>query len=935
VIIDEEDYDETHLAHYGVLRRSGRYEWGSTNNVPGSKDDEQFKDTVKLLNSKGIVIDESGTYPWTSASTQGQRNQSFLDFVDSLKAAGLNDKTVMKGLGINSTQLRAAKSIAKNERKQSKISEAQRLKDKGLSNNAIGEKMGGLNESSVRALLAQGAADRADILFATAQMLRDQVAEKGLIDVGTGVENQLEISGTRLATAVAVLREEGYELHNIKVEQLGTGNFTNVKVLAPPGTEWKYVAQNKDKIEQIQPYSDDGGRSYHKVLPPLEIAPKRVAVNYKETGGAKLDGVIYVRPGVKDLSLGESRYAQVRISVGPDHYLKGMAMYKEDLPPGIDLVFNTNKSSSSVSNDLEAMKPQEPDPDIPNNPYGATIRRQITEKDADGNDVVTSAMNIVNPEGVWKDWARSISSQVLSKQTPALAKTQLRMLYDNRAKELAEINALTNPAVKKKLLKEFSEGVDASAVHMEAASLTRDSAHHAILPIESMKPTEVYAPNYTNGERVVLIRYPHGGTFEIPELTVNNNQREAKRLLKDARDAIGIHYTVAERLSGADFDGDTVLVIPHKGKIKSTPTLEGLKDFDPKSAYPGYEGMKPIRTQAEMGKISNLITDMTIKQAPVEDIVRAVRHSMVVIDAEKHKLNYKESERVNGIRALKEKYQGGPMSGSSTLISRAGAEVYIPKRRDARVAEGGAVNPVTGERQFVDTGAVNRYADGTTTPKHEKVKRLSIVPDANELSSGTPIERVYADHSNKLKALANQSRLDYLATPNVVRNESAARTYKEQVSSLSAKLHRAKKNRPLERQAQLIGNATYKARLDANPGMDRERRRKVKNQALNDARAAVGAQSDKIVIENDEWDAIQAGAISNSMLTQILDKADLEIVRSLATPRIKRVITPAKLARAQAMFASGYTRAEVAALLGVALGTLDEALYGEGGSGVR
>lgn len=67
----------------------------------------------------------------------------------------------------------------------------------------------------------------------------------------------------------------------------------------------------------------------------------------------------------------------------------------------------------------------------------------------------------------------------------------------------------------------------------------------------------MYAPNYKDGETVALIRYPHGGTFEIPILTVNNKQAEGKRVLGNTpADAIGINSKVAGRLSGADFDGD-------------------------------------------------------------------------------------------------------------------------------------------------------------------------------------------------------------------------------------------------------------------------------------------------------------------------------------------------------------------------------------------
>ena len=64
--------------------------------------------------------------------------------------------------------------------------------------------------------------------------------------------------------------------------------------------------------------------------------------------------MIYVRPGVKDLRIGDKRYGQVRIMVDGTHYLKGMAVYKDDLPPGKDIVFNTNKHNTGRKKD--AMK---------------------------------------------------------------------------------------------------------------------------------------------------------------------------------------------------------------------------------------------------------------------------------------------------------------------------------------------------------------------------------------------------------------------------------------------------------------------------------------------------------------------------------------------------------------------------------------------------
>jgi transposase len=579
-------------------------------------------------------------------------------------------------------------------------------------------------------------------------------------------------------------------------------------------------------------------------------------------------------------------------------------------------MFNTNKANTG--NKLDALKKIKDDPD---NPFGAVVRQRIGK---DGK--VNSAMNIVNEEGDWEGWSKSLSTQMLSKQTPALAKRQLDLAYKSKVDEFNEISSLTNPAVKKKLLESFSDDADASAVHLKAAALPRQGSH-VILPVNSMKPTEIYAPNYRDGERVVLVRYPHGGIFEIPELTVNNKHPEAKKLLGQARDAVGINSKVAERLSGADFDGDTVLVIPNNSRqVKTAPALEGLKGFDPQRAYPAYEGMKPMNArtkQLQMGDVSNLITDMTIKGASQSELARAVRHSMVVIDAEKHKLNWKQSAKDNGIAALKAKYQGGPRAGSATLISRASSDVRVAERK-----QGYRIDSTTGKKIFSETGAsyVNRAGDLVT--KTSKSKRLAETDDANTLSSGTTIEKVYVDHSNRLKALANEARLTMQATKVTPYSPSAKAAYPKEVASLNAKLNIALRNRPLERQAQVVANATVSAKRQANPDMEPAELKKIKGQALAEARNRVGAKKERVVFTEAEWNAIQAGAISDNKLVQILANADLDQVKQLATPKTTILMTPSKQARAEAMLTSGYTQAEVADALGVSLTTLKTSIGG-------
>lgn len=890
---------EQHLAHYGTPRRSGRY-------------------------------------PYGSGDEANQRNRDFLGEVAKLKAQGLSEPKIAEGLGLTTTQLRARKSIANAERKAADVSLARRLREeRGMSNVAIGERMG-INESSVRALLAEGANARADLLQTTANMLKDEVSSKGLVDIGSGVENHLGVSKEKLGTAVAILKEQGYEVHSVQVNQIGTGpnNKTLVKVLAPPGTTYRDIVSDISKIQtldQVGKISDDGGRSFYGLLPPIPISPKRVGINYAEDGGDAADGVIYVRPGVKDVDLGGASYAQVRINVGGTHYLKGMAFYKDDLPEGVDLLFNTNKKKGTPmmgDKDNTVLKAQKDDPD---NPFGAAVR-QIGERNDRGElTKVTSAMNIVNEAGDWDKWSRNLSSQTLSKQSSVLAKSQLDMTYEKKRAQFEEIKNLTNPAVRQKLLKDFSEGVDSSAIHLKAAALPR-SSWHVLLPFNSLKENEIYAPNYRDGERVALIRYPHGGTFEIPELTVNNKARVPKAAIGSAKDAVGINAEVAKRLSGADFDGDAVLVIPNnQRRIQSTPALEKLKDFDPQAAYPAYEGMPKMSAKSkgtQMGLVSNLITDMTIQRASTDELARAVKHSMVVIDAEKHNLNYKLSAQENGIPALMQKYQGRSQGGAATLISRATSTVKVRDYQERAASRGGSIDPKTGKKIYEPKGEPYLNAKGQLVyPKKDSVK-LAETDDAFTLSSGTKIEAVYAQHSNRLKALANDARKEMVNTPNVQVNNSAKQVYKQEIQSLDAKLNVALKNRPLERQAQVVANSIIAAKIRDNPRLkeDAGERKKMEAQALAEARTRTGAGKQRIKITDDEWAAIQAGAIAHSKLTTLLANADMDRVKELAQPRTSPVMTSVKQTRAKQMLNAGYTPAEVADALGVNVSTLKSSI---------
>lgn len=895
----------------------------------------------------------SGRYPWGSGEDPYQHSGDFLARVEELKKSGKSEPDIAKELGIlnekgqpSTTRLRTQISLAKNERRQLKVDTAKGLKEKGYSNTEIGKKMG-INESSVRSLLNENSEIRTNQAIKTAEFLKQQIKEKGMIDVGTGVERELGISKEKLNQALYILEMEGYPTYGGGVPQVtNKGKQTNLKVLCPPGTEHKEI-YNFDQIHSVVDYTThDDGQTFEKFQYPKSIDGKRVMIRYAEDGGIDRDGLVEIRRNVPDLSLGESRYSQVRILVDDKKYIKGMAIYSDEIPDGVDIVFNTNKKKGTPKEDV--LKNIKDDPD---NPFGSLIKAngQSYYDDPKTGKKELSAINKRADESDWSEWADKLPSQFLGKQNISLVKQQLGLAAADKQNEFDEIMSLTNPTVKKVLLKSYADDCDSAAVHLKAAALPRQK-YHVIIPVNTMKDTEVYAPNYETGEKLALIRYPHGGTFEIPILTVNNNQPQAKKMLGNAVDAIGINKNVADRLSGADFDGDTVMTIPcnspkSKVKITSTPPLKGLEGFDPKMSYgttkkdDGYYNaagnkIKLMKnTQTEMGMVSNLITDMTLKGATQDELARAVRHSMVVIDAEKHKLDYKQSEKDNGIASLKKKYQGrydedGKYhEGASTLLSRAKSQVSVPRRQGMP-----KIDPETGEYIW-KTKEDRFYVDpktGKTVERMQKSTAMYETKDARTLSSGHPVEEVYADYANRMKALGNEARKAYLTAGKIPYSATASRVYQKEVDSLDAKLLVALKNAPRERQAQTMANAVIKAKKQANPDMKPDELKKESQRALSQARTSVGAKREPVVITDSEWTAIQAGAISPSKLERILNHADMDRVKELATPRTTSTITPAKAARIKALSASGnYTTAQIASVIGCSPSTVSKYLKGK------
>ena len=900
------EVNDEFLEHYGIKRRSGRYPWGS------------------------------GEDPY-------QHSGDFLSRVEQYKKQGLKDNEIAKAMGMTSTTYRAMTGIANDERRSLLVDRAKSLRADGLSLNEIAKEMGYKNDSSVRALLNVDSEIRMNQAKNAADLIRKSIEEKGMIDVGKGVDIQLGISKEKLDQALLMLEIEGYPVYGGRVEQAtNPGKKTTIKVICPKGTEHKDIFSYD--IHSIDDYvSYDKGETFKpSFVYPKSMDSKRLAIRYAEDGGIKKDGIIEIRRGVPDLSLGESHYAQVRILVDGKKYIKGMAIYSDDLPDGVDVMFNTNKRKDVPK--LEVLKDIKTDD--PMNPFGSTIKEhggQHYYKDKNGKEQL-SLINKTREEGDWLKWSNTLSSQFLSKQPLKLAKKQLDLAKEDKQMQFEDIMALNNPTVKRKLLLDFADECDSAAVKLRGAALPRQK-YHVIIPVTTLKDNEVYAPNYKNGEKVCLVRYPHGGTFEIPELVVNNKHKDARKILgTTTTDAIGINSHVAERLSGADFDGDTVMVIPQgKGvKIKTTPPLKGLEGFDPKLQYgtkkvgndyynergEKIKTMSKKLTQTEMGKVSNLITDMTLKNATEDELARAVRHSMVVIDAEKHKLDYRSSAKDNAIEELKKKYQEG---GASTIISRAKGTTSVDKRQGSPTIdpETGKLKWKTTDDLYYETTKVNkRTGEVTTTTKkrQQKITNMDYVEDAYELVSkaNTPMERYYAEYANSMKRLANEARKASLNVGKVQRSSTAAKTYATEVKSLDEKLMKAEANKPRERMAQIQTTLEVNAKIQANPDMDKSAIKKAKQQALSRHREALGARREPVEVSEKEWEAIQAGAISDNKLTRILKNADMDVIKQYATPKTYTTITPAKANKIKALKASGYTTAEIAERLGVSTSTVQK-----------
>lgn len=994
------------LLHYGMPRRSGRYPWGSGRDPQRSRDFISASDEIKArLVKEGVPKNKLGTL-------------------------------IAREMGMSTTEYRQRNTLADEERARAIYSEVKTRMDRGESVANIASDMN-ISKNSVRnyAVKDPNEVAKGKQINGTMDALRNAVERSEYVDVGKGVERQIGISKEKLGAAVEKLKAEGYYKYSVKVDQLTSPtNRTNMVILSKD-PDFGNVMKNIHKVRAVDFVAVDGdAMTLQNIQKPESLSWDRVKIRYAIPEGQKghgtaddgemMDGSMTIRPSAADLQFGANKhYAQVRINVGGTHYLKGVALYgkEEDFPPGVDVIFNTNKGKNkSPEQVLKPLKVDKLTGEINEaNPFGATIKRQNAMTDGDGNIVPyklngkiqldkkgnpiakAGALNIVNEEGDWADWSKSVSAQFLSKQPRPVVKERIDATVKKVLNDYDEIARVNNPTIKKQLLESYASDLESKQVHLKTVA-PKGFQGHLILPITNMKENEVYAPNYKDGEKVILVRYPHGGRFEIPELTVNNKGPGKDIIGPKSPDAIGIHPKVGRKLSGADFDGDTVYVIPNnQGKYKSRSALKDLENFDP-NIYEDKAGtFVPItksNKQKQMGIVSNLITDMSLQGASDSELTRAVRHSMVVIDSEKHKLNYLRSEKDNGIDALKKKYQihidrvdyknlkmddptrfetitradgtktakrdanGNKVhkkitpideeelktlgdhkvkTGAATVISRHKQEVTtggtkMTYQKEIKPGQPGNMRNLNALKRKLKNGEITDaeyknqltnlpsiYKEKTGINRRTKSYLVNMLDDASVLlnPNSTQVEKDYVDYINKLKSKHKEVMTEIQNIKPSKRDPKAAKIYANEVKSLDKKLALSELNAPRERQAQTLASYNFKkelARLGGSDALDKDDIKKLKTQAVAGARAAVGASRHPVKIEDHEWEAIQANAISPDMLSRLVRHMDDDQLKELATPRKVQTISTARKSRVAMMLNNGnYTIAQIAQATGM------------------
>jgi len=958
-ILDDEEVEQS-----GVKRESGPHGWG-TGEVP-----YQHEPWFQGFGKNPRALAEKYEY-------------RFNKFTADLKKEGWSDRQIADAMGITLKTLKARRAISSNLYHQAQIKTIDDIlsTDPYISNNEIARRTGWADTTvgSLRKELSGIKDSRSSKQRRTTDALKSRVDEVGYVDVSEGSEYWMDATKSRLENAVEQLVQQGYVCQKISVQQqTNLERWTDTLVLAKPGETKESILAHKADIKPPVDVEEHEGTTLGLRYKPESIDSKRIMVRYAEEGGKERDGLIELRRGVEDISLGQSNYAQVRIAVDGTHYMKGVAVYSDDMPPGVDVIYNSKQNKGASKDDVYKPLKHKFDDKTQvdwDNPFGATVKEgvegngvrggQRTYIGEDGKEHL-SVINKINEEGDWLKWNsnNTLATQMLSKQTVELAKKQIDLSVSVAKSKLDEILALENPVMKRQYLLEYADKCERQAVDMQTVGLPRQGVK-VIVPITDLKDNQIYAPGLPDGTSVVCIRYPHEGLFQIPSLTVNNKSKLGRKTLGAAPDAVGISAKTAEQMSGADFDGDTVLVIPNDGSIQSKRAIKDLVEFDAKVVYAGYPGMKRLdkhRGYDMMGQVSNLITDMTLQNAPLQEIVRAVKFANTIIDAHKHSLNWEQAESDLKIKELRAKYQPG--NKSTTLIARAKGEHTILDREegdyivDPETGKKHRVlfDPETGDKIYRETGRTERKSkkvidpetgeehwETKVVPKKIKVENMAYTNDARTLiSKGQfPMEVAYADYANQLKQIARDARKATLSITIDKKDPVAAKVYASEVASLKAKLIIAKKRAPIERMAQRYAGLVVEAKLREHPELklkeNEDELKRLRTQATSAARYRFSGKRkrDSFDVTPKEWEAIQAKAVSKTTLEEIMRYADESALKQYALPKQGKTLLKSQISTIKAMANKkthgdfAYTQEEIADALGISATMVSKVLLGE------
>lgn len=867
---------------------------------------------------------------------------AFLEALAQFKAGGGTDKEFGDYLGLSSSNFRDMKSAAKNDVLSENIKSLNDMINRGNSLRSAAAALG-VPEATARGWLSTKSNKGGSQIDSITSELRNMLADGKYVDIGEGSEYILGVSTEKLRAAVKKLETEGYHVINYYQRQMTSINKTQMKVLVPADVESVDVRKDKSKISPPLFYMDSSTGKAEKFERPRSISSNRVQVLAADDphplGGVGIDrdGLIEVRRGVPELSLGKANYAQVRILVDGNKYLKGMCVYAPEgsLPDGIDVRFNSNKPT--------AEKGYKEAKSNPNNPFGANIKEDdelmLAQRhyiDKDGNRQL-SCLNIVSEEGTWFEWSKSLASQVLSKQRIDVIKRQLDSSLNANYRSYLKIMEIENEDIRAKMLDDLAGKIDQNAVALKGAAFNRQAAH-VIIPNPDLKPGEIYAPNYRDGESCVLIRFPHGGLFEIPAVKVNNKSKSSKELIGNSIDAICMNPVDAKTLSGADFDGDTVQVIPNNdGAMIRMEAQKDLQDFDPGIYKLGnYPNEKPLKNKERgyqyMGSITNLITDMSMMGADVKDLVAATKFSMVAIDAWKHGYAVKPAWKELGIDDLIKKYRHGKR-GASTIISRTKSPVYVPEQRlvtnkyevpKDRLKDWEAGKPVyipTGRKKF--DKKTGEYVVAQMT-----VDKGSVQDPRNLVGHLSPKEDVYADFAYNMHELANSCRKEARMAAAYQKDVNATNKYADAVESIKAKVISRKRKSPYERLAQLIAEADLQVKISDAPELtdNPKELKKAAAASLERARKKIQLTDVDITLTDEEWEALFSNALTSDMFNYVLRHCDPIELSKRALHESDPVMSENMVKRINEMSKNGYSRLEIAEHTGFTLKQLKEVI---------